>query len=158
MQTRAAVTAVVLAAGIPLVGCYRLEDFCTPSARVEFDAAGPSTLTRLAVGETRLFAATVPPHNGGPCQYEGRPFTHIEWTDSRNNTEKKVQIHLLTCTSCTPLYEDVRDGRSGVSVKGAALVNGIGGTHVVLEVKGSGQFGYVEFRESLYGLPLDIQQ
>ena len=29
---------------------------------------------------------------------------------------------------------------------------------VVLEVKGSGSFGYVEFRESLYGLPLDIQQ
>ncbi len=29
---------------------------------------------------------------------------------------------------------------------------------LVLEVKGSGQFGYVEFRESLYGLPLDIQQ
>jgi len=25
-------------------------------------------------------------------------------------------------------------------------------------VKGSGLFGYVEFRESLYGLPLDIQQ
>jgi len=29
---------------------------------------------------------------------------------------------------------------------------------LVLEVTGSGQFGYVEFRESLYGLPLDIQQ
>jgi hypothetical protein len=29
---------------------------------------------------------------------------------------------------------------------------------VVLEVKGSGSFGYMEFRESLYGLPLDIQQ
>jgi hypothetical protein len=29
---------------------------------------------------------------------------------------------------------------------------------VVLEAKGSGSFGYVEFRESLYGLPLDIQQ
>jgi hypothetical protein len=29
---------------------------------------------------------------------------------------------------------------------------------VVLEVKGSGSFGYVEFRESLYGLPDDIQQ
>ncbi len=29
---------------------------------------------------------------------------------------------------------------------------------LVLEVKGSSQFGYVEFRESLYGLPLDIQQ
>jgi hypothetical protein len=29
---------------------------------------------------------------------------------------------------------------------------------VVLEIKGSGSFGYVEFRESLYGLPLDIQQ
>jgi hypothetical protein len=29
---------------------------------------------------------------------------------------------------------------------------------VVLEVKGSGSFGYVEFRESLYGLPIDIQQ
>jgi hypothetical protein len=29
---------------------------------------------------------------------------------------------------------------------------------VVLEVKGSGSFGYVEFRESLYGPPLDINQ
>jgi hypothetical protein len=29
---------------------------------------------------------------------------------------------------------------------------------VVLEVKGSGSFGYVEFRESLYGPPLDIAQ
>jgi hypothetical protein len=29
---------------------------------------------------------------------------------------------------------------------------------VVLEVKGSGSFGYVEFRESLYGAPLDINQ
>jgi hypothetical protein len=29
---------------------------------------------------------------------------------------------------------------------------------VVLEVKGSGSFGYVEFRESLYGAPLDIAQ
>jgi len=29
---------------------------------------------------------------------------------------------------------------------------------VVLEVKGSGAFGYVEFRESLYGAPLDISQ
>lgn len=29
---------------------------------------------------------------------------------------------------------------------------------LVLEVKGSGSFGYVEFRESLYGLPSDIQQ
>ena len=28
---------------------------------------------------------------------------------------------------------------------------------VVLEVKGSGSFGYVEFRESLYGAPLDTQ-
>jgi hypothetical protein len=29
---------------------------------------------------------------------------------------------------------------------------------VVLEVKGSGSFGYVEFRDSLYGPPLDISQ
>ena len=29
---------------------------------------------------------------------------------------------------------------------------------LVLEVTGSSQFGYVESRESLYGLPLDIQQ
>ena len=29
---------------------------------------------------------------------------------------------------------------------------------VVLEVKGSGSFGYVEFRDSLYGPPLDIAQ
>jgi hypothetical protein len=29
---------------------------------------------------------------------------------------------------------------------------------VVLEVKGSGSFGYVEFRDSLYGPPLDINQ
>ncbi len=29
---------------------------------------------------------------------------------------------------------------------------------VVLEVKGSGSFGYVEFRESLYGPPLDLNQ
>jgi hypothetical protein len=29
---------------------------------------------------------------------------------------------------------------------------------VVLEIKGSGAFGYVEFRESLYGPPLDIAQ
>jgi hypothetical protein len=29
---------------------------------------------------------------------------------------------------------------------------------VVLEIKGSGAFGYVEFRESLYGAPLDIAQ
>jgi hypothetical protein len=29
---------------------------------------------------------------------------------------------------------------------------------LLLEVTGSGRFGYVEFRESLYGLPLDIQQ
>ena len=28
---------------------------------------------------------------------------------------------------------------------------------VVLEIKGSGSFGYVEFRDSLYGAPLDIQ-
>ena len=30
--------------------------------------------------------------------------------------------------------------------------------NVVLEVKGSGSFGYVEFRESLYGPPLDLNQ
>jgi hypothetical protein len=29
---------------------------------------------------------------------------------------------------------------------------------VVLEVKGSGSFGYVEYRTSLYGEPLDINQ
>src|SRR5262249_13720735 len=29
---------------------------------------------------------------------------------------------------------------------------------VVLEVKGGGSFGYVEFRDSLYGPPLDIAQ
>ena len=29
---------------------------------------------------------------------------------------------------------------------------------VVLDIKGSGSFGYVEFRESLYGPPLDIAQ
>ena len=29
---------------------------------------------------------------------------------------------------------------------------------VVLEVKGSGSFGYLEFRESLYGPPLDLNQ
>jgi len=29
---------------------------------------------------------------------------------------------------------------------------------VVLEVKGPGSFGYVEFRDSLYGPPLDIAQ
>jgi len=29
---------------------------------------------------------------------------------------------------------------------------------VVLDVKGSGSFGYVEFRESLYGPPVDIEQ
>ena len=29
---------------------------------------------------------------------------------------------------------------------------------VVLEVKGTGSFGYLEFRDSLYGPPLDIAQ
>ena len=29
---------------------------------------------------------------------------------------------------------------------------------VVLEIRGSGSFGYVEFRETLYGAPIDIAQ
>jgi len=138
MQTRAGVTAFVLAAGIPLVGCYGLapEDICAPSPRVKFDSG--STLTTLAVGETRLIAATVPPHIGDPCGYEYRPFTRIWWTDSdsRNDNEPKVQIHLLTCTSCTLLYEDGRSARRGVAANGMALIDGSGGTQVVLEVKG----------------------
>jgi hypothetical protein len=71
-------------------------------------------------------------------------------------------IKKFTSNGSATNFGDVQrlsNGNTIVTYSTSSLVQEVDASDaVVLEVKGSGSFGYVEFRESLYGLPIDIQQ
>jgi hypothetical protein len=86
---------------------------------VRMEGNRPGELLPLAVGETRVFVATVDLPSAPSCHFSGT-FTRLEWI-SDSSGQETTEARLIACEACTVLYQGRRETAPGrLGVRGAA--------------------------------------